>query len=226
MLTPLIADMNHANPLDSAALAGTTVIGVIHKVNQGVGFVDSAYAARVEKLASLGLETGAYDFATADDVKDNVRVFLTRANLTPRTLLCLDYETNKKSPMTGDQAREFVDRVDQATGRACWLYGGDQVFEHISPMTQFADWWAQHPLWLCQYKTDPSLRDTTLSELNKHIRIPQPWKSYTALQYTGDGLGPLPHTVAGVEQGADLSAFDGTPEQLRSMWPGQSLVTT
>jgi hypothetical protein len=46
------------------------------------------------------------------------------------------------------------------------------------------------------------------------------------LQYTGDGVGPLPHTAPGLENGADLNAFDGTDDALRAAWAGGALNTS
>lgn len=220
MLTPIVADMNHNNPVDFTKLALNGIVGIFHKATQGLGFTDKAYAPRRELATSLGLEWGAYDFATSDDVAANVDRFLSVAKPDDRTALCLDFEDNPKSQMSAAQAREFLDRVDQATGRACWIYGGNRIFEKI---TDGDPWWALHPLWLCQYKTSKSLRNTTLQILKKSIRIPPPWKTWTLLQYTGDGVGPLPHTVPGVENGADLSVYDGTQDELRAAWPGGSL---
>ena len=79
-------------------------------------------------------------------------------------------------------------------------------------------------MWLCQYKNGlPAGID--LAGLKKHIRVPTPWDDFTLLQYTGDGVGPLPHTVAGLEPGADLNAFAGTDDELAALWPGAILTT-
>jgi lysozyme len=221
MITPVVADMNHNNAVDFANLAANGIIGVVHKATQGLGFTDPAYDARRAAATAAGLKWGAYDFATGDKVADNVARFFAVAKPDANTLMCLDFEDNTRSQMSGAQAHEFLDRVDQKLGRACWIYGGNRIFEQITDNDPF---WPKHPLWLCQYKTDPALRDTDLATLSKHIRVPPPWKTWTLLQYTADGVGPLPHTVPGVENGADLNAYAGTTDQLRAVWPGPSLA--
>jgi hypothetical protein len=41
----------------------------------------------------------------------------------------------------------------------------------------------------------------------------------------GDGVGPLPHTVDGLENNADLNAFDGTDAELAALWAGAASAT-
>lgn len=214
-IVPVVADFNHNNTVDFAKLAGAGCVGVILKARQGIGFEDPAFRARRDAARAVGIKVGAYDFATHDDATDNAADFLKTTGIDRDLSYWLDFEDNRASQMTADQAGDFLDAVDQATGRACGIYGGNRIFEQI---TDDDPWWALHPLWLCQYKTDASLRNTDLAGLKPHIRIPPPWKSWFLLQYTGDGIGPNPHTMPGLENGADLNAFDGTPDQLRAAW--------
>ncbi len=212
-ITPLVADMNHNNPVDFDRIAKAGIVGAIHKAIQG-HFIDGEYAKRRPLAQKAGLEWGAYAFNTGDPVADQVALFLKIAAPDERTSLWLDFEDNKASPMSGEQAREFLDRVDQKIGRACGIYGGNRIREKVEPDDDF---FPQHPLWLCQYKL--GLPDSvTLDELNKHISVPKPWSKYFLLQYTGDGVGPRPHTVDGLENGADLNAFNGTAADLRAVW--------
>jgi len=214
MLHPVVIDLNHANSLNFSKVKAAGVLGIIHKATQGSSYKDPAYRSRRAAAEAMGFLWGAYDFATGDAVRVNVESFFEAAEPGPETLMCLDFEDNIRSQMSADLAREFLDRVDQKLGRACWIYGGNRIFEHVPPHD---DWWALHPLWLCQYKL---MQADTLDELNKHIRIPPPWTKYTLLQYTGDGVGPKPHTIDGVEDGADLNVFDGNADDLAKIWPG------
>jgi GH25 family lysozyme M1 (1,4-beta-N-acetylmuramidase) len=60
----LIADMNHANPVDFAKIAAAGIGGVIHKVDQGLGFADMTMAMALEFLDRgdqiLGRRIGIY----------------------------------------------------------------------------------------------------------------------------------------------------------------------
>ncbi len=227
-LTPTVADMNHANSIGArlggeakgfAALKSAGLVGIIHKARQGINFGDKAFARRRDLARAAGLLVGAYDFATHDNVEENVNDFLdfTNAEDDDNLSLWLDFEDNKASQMLAPQAREFLDRVDQATGRACGIYGGNRIKEQITDDDPF---WALHPLWLCQYRTSPSLRTADLDTLKDHIDVPTQWSDagWFLLQYTGDGIGPLPHTLPGLEIGADLNVYDGTADDLVANW--------
>jgi GH25 family lysozyme M1 (1,4-beta-N-acetylmuramidase) len=224
MLTPVVADMNHNNPISWSDLTTRSGLwGLIHKATEGPHYHDSKYAARRRLAEASGLLWGAYDFASGDPPEQNANDFLAYAGITDRSVApCLDYEQSFiHSNMTALQARIFLDTVDQKTGRACWIYGGNWVFERISTlhMSQAdVDWWRMHPLWLCQYKI--GIQPDTYQQLLRHLRIPRPWGAPSLIQYTGDGVGPLPHSVPGLERGADLNVFGGTKAQLTALWYG------
>ena len=209
MIHPVVCDLNHANQINFTKVKAAGILGIIHKATEGF-WRDPAYKSRRSAAEAMGFLWGAYSFATGDSVKANVETFFEAADPGDKTLMCLDFEDNSRSEMSGSQAREFLDRVDQKLGRACWIYGGNRIFEHVRPNDEF---FAQHPLWLCQYKL---IEVDSLDELNDHIKVPPPWENYTLLQYTGDGFGPRPHTVDGLEDGADLNAFGG--ESLADVW--------
>jgi len=224
MIHPVVADMAHFNPVDFQKIAAAGIRGVIHKATQGVGMADGQYAPRRERAVAAGLKWGAYSFATGDDARAHAKHFLEVAQPDAGTLLCLDYEDNPHSPMSAQAAWDFMRAVEDATGRLCWIYGGNRIAEEISPLCRAnaaaADYFKARPLWLCQYKTRlPAGID--LAGLKKHIRVPAPWDDFTLLQYTGDGVGPLPHSVDGLEPGADLNAFAGTDDELAAVWPGE-----
>lgn len=221
----VVADMNHNNAVNLTKLKAAGCWGIIHKARQGVGFADGAYAARRAAAEQLGFLWGAYDFATHDVVADNVADFFATAKPGTDTGMWLDLEDNTKSEMTGDQAFEFLDRVSQKLGRACGIYGGNRVREQVDhQQARWIDMAAVAPLWLCQYKTGANLRAADLATLDKFIDVPKPWTAYLLLQYTGDGIGPLPHTLPGIEDGADLNACHLTYDQLAGVWAGKAMA--
>jgi lysozyme len=228
MIIPKVADMAHFNPVNFTQIKAAGIVGVIHKATQGVGMTDDQYARRRAAAGAVGIKWGAYSFATGDDARAHAHHFLQAAAPDAETLCCLDYEDNPKSPMSAMQAWMFMQEVEQATGRLCWIYGGNRVAEYIAPLcvksSAAADYFKARPLWLCQYKT--GLGAIELAALKKHIRVPAPWDDWTLLQYTGDGVGPLPHTVTGLENGADLNAFDGSDEELAAIWAGEKIAVS
>ncbi len=224
MLTPVVADMNHKNDISWSALTTYSGLwGIIHKATEGAHYHDPKYAARRKLAEASGFLWGAYDFASGDPPVANALDFLNYAGITDKTVVpCLDYEESFiHSQMSADQAVAFMDTVDQKTGRACWIYGGSWIKERISTvrMTQAdVDWWQSHPLWLCQYKL--GVQANSYAQLLPHLTIPRPWVAPSLVQYTGDGVGPLPHSVPGLERGADLNVFGGTRAQLTALWHG------
>jgi lysozyme len=217
-IVPAVADMNHANSVNFTDLAAAGIWGVIHKARQGTGYGDPAYLARQSLAKGAGLLWGAYDFATGDNVASNVGDFLAYAKLGPQDSAWLDFEDNTESEMSGDQAYEFLDRVSQELGRACGIYGGNRIREQIDP--QSAKWIEMAkvaPLWQCRYINS---QPPDVGSLFKAIPPLPPWTVNTLIQFTGDGVGPMPHTVQGLENGADLNAFNGSRDQLKATWPG------
>jgi lysozyme len=206
-----IADMNHANPVNFGRMAKAGVVGVIHKATQGVGFTDEAYQVRRAMAVGAGLLWGAYDFNMSDNIPEDVKKFVSVAQPDAHTIMALDYERNPKSEMTFSQALDFMEELDQQLGRVGWLYGGDKIKRDIIQATQAQrDFLAQHPFWGCEYGPRWKNWDDNGQ--------PLPWPAPTFWQYTGDGVGPGPHTFDGLEQGADLSSFNGTLDQLKQGW--------
>jgi lysozyme len=221
-IVPLVADMAHFNPVNFSELKDAGLVGVIHKARQGVAIGDPKYAARMAAAKNAGLRWGAYDFATRDDVAANVSAFLTYAGLEATDSAWLDFEDNAHSQMTGDQAYEFLDRVAQRLGRACGIYGGNRIREKIDPHDpKWIEMAAVAPLWQCRYlKAQPSDN----AELFRLVRPIPPWTKNFLIQYTGDGVGPRPHSAPGLQNGADLNAFDGPAGELASAWVGKPVT--
>lgn len=220
-IVPVIADMYHANSVNFTKLKGAGIWGIIHKARQGVGFGDPAYASRRAIAEQLGFLWAAYDFATGDDVQANVDDFFKTANPSDKTGMWLDFEDNSASQMTADQAHQFLDTVNQRLGRACGIYGGNRIREQISPDDpKWVDMARITPLWQSRYI---SVQPIDTASLFQDIAPIPPWTSNTIIQYTADGSGPLPHTVPGLEDGADLNAFNGSYNQLVAIWAGTAI---
>lgn len=130
--------------------------------------------------------------------------------------MALDFEDNRASNMTLAQAVEFLDRGDQKLGRPLWLYGGNRIKETIIHATQATrDFLAKHPLWGCQYGPIFKLFDANQKAL--------PWLRVSLHQFTGDGVGPVPHSVPGiVGSGIDINSYAGSDDDLCREWIGES----
>lgn len=204
-----VIDISHHNEVRDLKVVGASgVWGVIHKATQGKAYVDPNYAGRRVQAAEAGLLWGAYHFNTGDDVKSQVRWFIDKAKPDDKTLLVLDYEDNRLSNMNIHQAVEFLHRVEDMTGRKAAIYSGNRLKESIDILNTIdREYLTLHRLWLCQY--------------GPVAKLPRGFAKWWLWQFTGDGIGPLPHSVPGIEKsGIDINTFQGTRAELEASWSG------
>lgn len=214
MMTPRVVDISHHNEgpkenhnqIDFHAVANAGIWGVIHKSSQGRAYRDPTYESRRKKALDAGLLWGAYHFNTGDPVAQQVQNFLASASPDHTTLMVLDYEDNRLSNMSIEQAVQFLKLIEDRLGRIAAIYSGNRLKENIGKLSsEDQDYVRSHRLWLCQY--------------GPKAVLPKGFIAYWIWQYTGDGIGPKPHSIPGIAgDGIDLNAFDGTREQLASTW--------
>lgn len=204
-MKPFAVDISHHNvvaPNGFVLAKNAGLVGVIHKATQGLGYADPMYAKRRKAATDAGLLWGAYHFNTGDPVSVQVQHFLDVAQPDARTMMVLDYEDNRVSNMSVAQARDFLMRLDDALGRRCVIYGGNRIKEQLPKSDPF---FGAHRLWLCQY--------------GAHAVLPKSWSKFFLWQFTGDGIGPLPHTVPGFNSnGLDINTYGGTAAELAAEW--------
>lgn len=210
MMKPNVVDISHHTKISSFKEAYNAGLwGVISKVTQGTGYIDKNYAGRREWLGETtpGMLWGAYHFGTSDDVADQVRFFLEHVGDTEGICLALDWEDEPahNCTMSVEQAAEFVQRVEGKTGQRPAIYGGKLLKECAGPKG--------HPvlngcrLWLSHYSGKPEL--------------PPGFQKIWLHQYTGDGVGPLPHGFPGfIGDKLDLNVYAGTMGQFVAEWTG------
>lgn len=204
MAINVVVDISHHNGnvnLAQAKQAG--IVGVIHKATQGTNLIDNKYQANRQQAQAAGLLWGAYHFGSLGDGAHQADFFLETANPDPQTLLVLDYEPNANVTMTLDQARAFVQRVQQSTGRFPGLYSGSLIKQQLGgkPADPVL---AQCFLWLAQYAAAPT-------------NVPPTWATWTFWQYTDGNVGPQPHSVPGIGN-CDRDQFNGTLDGLQKLW--------
>lgn len=204
-MTPMVVDLYHGDTVSSFKLAAAQGIrGVIHKASQGTTVTDPAYASRRLAAKTAGLLWGAYHFATDEDPKAQLTHFLSCAKPDKDTLLALDFEPNKNNTMSLNQAHDFLFALEASLGRKAVLYSGNLIKETLPGIDSF---FGSHRLWLAEY--------------GPVAKLPASWQSYWLWQFTGDGIGPGPHTMPGIpgSGGAlDLNFYNGSPDQLAAEW--------
>jgi lysozyme len=208
-----VIDISHHNVVRDFKLAAAAgVKGVIHKATQGRAYADPNYVHNRVMAEEAGLLWGAYHFNTGDDVKTQAKWFITKARPDDKTLLVLDYEDNRLSNMNIHQAVDFLHQVEDLTGRKAAIYSGNRLKETIGSLNASdRAYVTSHRLWLCQY--------------GPRAVLPKGFRKYWLWQFTGDGVGPKPHSVPGiVGNGIDINTFNGTPDELAASWAGVAEV--
>ena len=203
---PRVVDLSHYQTVnDWGAVMRAGIVGVIHKATEGTGYVDKMYAARKSAARQAGLLWGAYHFLRPGSIPAQVVHFLDIAEIDDALLLALDHEDPAVS--LGDM-KQFLKLVRQQTGRDAILYSGFLIKQQLKGND--ADL-AKIRLWLSHYSNSPTW--------------PKAWKKPWLWQFTGDGKGPAPHSIAGIAgTGIDINSFDGTAAQLAAEWSGKAVL--
>lgn len=166
-----------------AAEAG--IWGIIHKSSQGSMMRDKAYSRRRTAALEVGLLWGAYHFNDGSNVKTQIDNFFAAADPDDQTLMVLDYEDNPRSNMSPAQMVEFLRRMEDKLGRKGAVYSGNRIKENIGKLSSAdREYVTSHRLWLCQY--------------GPRAVLPAGFESWWLHQFTGDGVGPGPHSVPGI----------------------------
>jgi GH25 family lysozyme M1 (1,4-beta-N-acetylmuramidase) len=207
VINPLVVDLSHHNDVaDFGAVEAGGIAGIIHKATEGVGFTDKLYADRRSRALGVGLLWGAYHFLRPVSIAAQVDFFLKVAAPDSTTLLALDHEDKRVALI---DAKEFLLRVEDAVGRKPVLYSGSVIKEQLG--SRIEGFLATHRLWLAQYGPRPV--------------TPRNWPSAWLWQFTGDGLGPKPHSVPGiVDSGIDINSYEGDVAKLAAEWSGPTTV--
>ena len=201
MPTPRVIDLSHHNtvPSDFKATKAAGVVGIIHKCTEGTSVVDSKVQARRWLAKDAGLAWGLYHFLRpSSSMKQQADFFLKTAQsldvIDGETLLVADHED---AGVSGQQLKEFLDYLEDATDRSPVVYSGHVLKDQLKGK----GYKPKRRLWLCQYTSGtPSL--------------PEGVDRYWLWQYTDKG------SIAGVNSPVDLNHFDGEVDAFLTSWTG------
>jgi lysozyme len=201
----VIVDLSHYNdPVNFTQVAQGGLMGVVHKVTQGLTECDPLYTERQPLAQATGLLWGAYHFGTIGDGDTQAQHFLATVQHTSQVLLMLDFEAPAMGAgMSRAEAEAFVEAVHTATGRYPGLYStcgylAATTAEHSAVL---ANCW----LWLADYNAGPP------------PVCPPAWRTWTMWQYTDGRQGNEPRTAPGIGP-CDRNMFNGELPGLRALW--------
>ena len=200
----VVLDLSHHNTVtDWDEMVSAGIQGMIHKASEGDYMTDDKYPGRRSGCAESGLCWGAYHFATNDPVDAQVDLFLRAAQPDADTMLVLDWEDYGSKQMTKSQARDWIEKVEAATGRPgeVVIYSGNTAKEQLNSSDTF---FGERRLWLAQYSSNPTPG--------------APWDTIWLHQYSDGNSGPEPKGCPGVSGDVDTNSYSGSNAQLRAEW--------
>lgn len=198
-----VIDLSHHNTVakDLSGAKAAGVLGIVHKLTEGVVMTDTTAKARYALAKDAGLLFGLYHFMCPGDPKKQAAFFIKQAEqhqvIDNNTLMVCDFEVD------GIELAEvlaFMQAVERATGRIPMLYSGHTLKElggcHACPPL------ARYRLWLSQY--------------GDNALLPNGYDHYWLWQYSETGKIP---GIGG--KGVDLNHFDGSDDELIAQWAGR-----
>jgi lysozyme len=190
----------------------TRVVAIIHRATIG-DRVDRKYAERRDEARKRGYKWGAYHFGKPGDPIKQADFFLATVKPGKDDLIALDLESTDAKDMSLDEARVFIKRIKEKTGRYPLIYANNEVAKAISQQYGADDVFAKTRLWYARFKR------------NVTDFPPGTWKTYTLWQFSSEqNCSPAKrsaclYTVPGTEYDMDIDVYNGTIEELRSRWP-------
>jgi len=217
--TNSIIDISHYQTIASfAAIKQSGITGIVHKATEGTFLQDPDYLTRKPAALAQGFLWGCYHYSSGEDPVAQANYFLDFAKPGASELVALDCEPSsrkKGSPqppnMTYVQLVSFVRQIQTRLGRLPVIYGGGTLLTELmkgnagSLVNACPLWFAEWPGATATAPPDP---------------LPEGWTTWTLWQYTADGVGPSPTSVAGITNAhCDRDTYNGSPADLAAKWP-------
>jgi len=210
----LAIDPFEGNDINWEELAtDTRVVAIIHRATIGYR-VDRKYAERRIEAKKRGYKWGAYHFAKPGEPIKQADFFLDTVKPDKDDLIALDLESDDPTKhMSFDDARLFIRRIKERTGRFPFVYANNEVTKAISEKYGADEVFTKTHLWYARFKRN--VTDFPAAT----------WKSYTIWQFSSEqnctaaNRSACLYTVPGTEYDMDVDVYNGTIEELRSNWP-------
>ena len=210
----LAIDPFEKNEIDWDLLAtDTRVVAIVHRATIG-DRADLKYAERRDEAKKRGYKWGAYHLGKPGDPIKQADFFLETVKPGKDDLIALDLEgVDPTKHMSFDEARTFIKRIKERTGRYPLIYANNLVTKAISEQYGADKVFAKTHLWYARFK-----RNVT--------DFPEgTWKTYTLWQFSSElncdaaNRPACLYTVPGTAFDMDVDVYNGTIEELRKKWP-------
>ncbi|WP_054522187.1 GH25 family lysozyme [Thermanaerothrix daxensis] len=199
-MNALGCDVSHwQGEIDFARMKEAGANFVFLKASQAE-WTDRRFVVNYQAAKQAGLLVGMYhylDWTTPADKQARYFAKLIQ-DYPPDIEPVLDYEERRKAPLQRIAivaAREFVDIVEENTGRVCMVYTSPGYWHEYG---SDAASWAECPLWIAHYRVSKPI-------------VPAPWKDWLFWQYTDRGDGKQ-YGVSSAQ--IDLNWYNGTVDEL------------
>lgn len=191
---PQVVDLSHNNAgfttqAEFTALRAAGVTDVIHKITEGVDFVDTTYHARRLLAVAAGLGWSAYHFCTNDVIEaQQDHLLKVLGDLKGIRWVALDAEQNRGATVDPAQAAALAINLDGHL-RAALADKDAQALRYgnasVSEFRQIG--WHDGPLWWAKYGPEPTV------ELMRSMRLDPARVMLWQATATGHvaGRGPL-----------------------------------
>jgi lysozyme len=212
--TAIVIDPYQGNGIVWDELArDARVAGIIHRASIG-RTADSRYAARREEAKRRGYKWGSYHLGRAGDPIAQADFYLSTARPADDEVMALDIESlNEKTDMSLANARRFILRIKEKTGRYPMFYANDTVTRQLSTRFRGDEVFSKTPLWYARFLS--RIKDFPTGV----------WDTYTLWQFSSEinCKPPRPerclYRVPGTATDMDVNVYRGTVEELKANWP-------
>lgn len=189
------------------------VVGIIHRATIG-SRKDTKYAERKAEALERGYKWGSYHLGKPGNPIVQADFYLDIIRPSADEVMALDIESlNSDTDMSLPNARKFIQRIREKTGRFPILYGNHAVVKHISEKFGRDDVFAKTPLWYARFKSRVTDFPT------------KTWDSYMLWQFSSEiNCRPAApdnclYRVPGTRTDMDVNVYRGTVEELKAKWP-------
>jgi Glycosyl hydrolases family 25 len=189
------------------------VVAVIHRATIG-SRKDTKYVERRQEAKRRGFLWGSYHLGKPGDPIKQADFYLDTVKPATNEALALDIESlNNSTDISLDNARRFIERIKEKTGRFPLVYGNDAVIRAITTRFGKDDVFSKTLLWYARFRREiPNFPKGT-------------WDTYTLWQFSSE-INCTPEKpeaclirIPGTKADMDINVFNGSAAELKSRWP-------